>query len=114
MADKAKLSHDEFIVEQSTSNVKPSSYHIEDTSQDVKIPRVPYWDTEYVVGANRNLPGGESSSVSEKNAVRPGFIKRRWLHLKRHWKLYTVILVVLLAIGLPVLYESLDRPRALS
>ena len=76
-----------------TSEKKPSVEYIEDI-------RTPYWDTENVVGAARNLSPVEPSSG--KIPARPGFWKRRRQHYRRHWILYTVGTVILLAILLPI------------
>lgn len=61
----------------------------------------PYWDSPYVMGAGRR----EGSFTSEDEVVlqRPNIIVRLWRHYKRHWKLYTVLAVIGLAIGLPIL-----------
>lgn len=57
-------------------------------------------------------PGASSQHVEEgaettEPATKPGIFKRLWLHYKRHWILYTVAVVIFLAIFLPVLYVLL-------
>jgi hypothetical protein len=115
MSADGKLSPEEFVTapERPSSNGKPSSQHVEDTSQErPKTPRVPYWDTKNVIGAKRNLSltPEESNEPQEKKSSRRGFWGRRWVHFKRHWILYAIAIVVLLAVGLPVLYASLNIP----
>lgn len=63
--------------------------------------RKPYWDSPYVMGAGRR----EGSFTSEDEVVfrRPNVVVRLWRHHKRHWKLYTVLAIIALAIGLPIL-----------
>jgi len=107
MSEKGKI-RDEDIgdtqEEQGSASEKPEWQHLEETEQnsnDVKVPRRPYWDTKYVVGANRNLPDGSFTSQDELR--RPGLFRRLWLHYKRYWKLYTVLAIIALAAGLPIL-----------
>jgi hypothetical protein len=75
------------------SEEKPRVEYIEDV-------RTPYWDTQNVVGALRDVSSEKSSS--EKIPARPGFFRRRWQHYRRYWILYTVAAVILLAILLPI------------
>lgn len=77
-----------------TSEKKPQVEYVEDIRRQD-------WTTKHMVGAERNLSPTRSSS--EKRSVRLGFWQRRWRHYKRYWILYTIGLVVLLAIILPIL-----------
>jgi hypothetical protein len=95
-------------VDNGSSSEKPTVKHQEDVKEDVspqpKTSKVPYWDTRNVVGANRTASSDESSTAPRKDLPRPGFWRRRWLHYKRHWKLYTLLTVIFLAIFLPLLF----------
>jgi hypothetical protein len=107
MSEKGKIKDEDIEVtqeEQGSSSEKPEWRHLEETEQNsnhVKVPRRPYWDTKYVVGANRNLPDGSFTSQDELR--RPGLFRRLWIHYKRYWKLYTVLAIIALAAGLPIL-----------
>jgi hypothetical protein len=72
---------------------KPAVKHVEDI-------QTPYWDSKNVVGATRNLSPATTSSG--KIPLPPGFWQRRWQHYKRHWLLYTVGIIIFLAIFLPI------------
>jgi hypothetical protein len=79
--------------EEGNSSEKATAKHVEN--------KVPYWDTPHVIGANREFQS--SSSILKENAKRPGFVRRLWLHYKRHCILYTILAVLALAAGLPIL-----------
>jgi hypothetical protein len=83
----------ETFEEEGHSSEKATAKHVEN--------KVPYWDTPYVIGASRDLQS--SSSISKDNVKRPGCTRRLWLHYKRHWILYTILAVLALAAGLPIL-----------
>jgi hypothetical protein len=103
MSGKDKLSPIEFEAENGMSSEKPSVKHLENVAQEeIKAPRQEYWDSTNVVGANRSFPSDELASQG-KDIPRPKFLRRRWQHVKRHWFLYSLGLLILLAIGLPVL-----------
>jgi len=80
----------------SESDEKPTTRHFERSKQ--------YWDTKNVIGADRNLPSSGSFTTQDRVQTRPGCIKRLWLHYRRYWKLYTVLAIIGLAIGLPILF----------
>jgi hypothetical protein len=107
MSEKGKINDEDIEVtqeEQGSSSEKPEWRHLEETDQTsshAKVSRRPYWDTKHVVGASRNLPDGSFTTQDELR--RPGLIRRLWLHYKRFWKLYTVLVIIGLAAGLPVL-----------
>lgn len=75
---------------------KPTIDHVEHAKQ-------PYWDTEEVIGAQRNLTRSSSTEEDKVQTKRPGCMMRFWLHYKRHWKLYTVLAILGAAILLPIL-----------
>jgi hypothetical protein len=72
---------------------KPVVKHIEEV-------QTPYWDSKNVVGPTRNLSPATSSS--EKIPLSPGFWQRQRQHYNKHWILYTVGIIVFLAIFLPI------------
>lgn len=105
MSSKAKsLSIEEPEFEQAVTNEKPSWDHVEETPKGEPAPRAPYWDSQNVVGAKRNMSPDGLLPAKDNVPPRAGFFKRRYQHVKRHWIIYTIVLVILLAILLPVLY----------
>lgn len=106
MADKGKLEietldaieHEPEPAYVGSDSEKPAVKHFEVAKGE------PYWDTKYVIGASANRGVSDQSFTSQDEVRRrPGLIKRLWLHYKRHWKLYGVLTVIGLAIGLPIL-----------
>lgn len=104
-AEEVQLQRPEKVVERADkgedSAGKSTWKHVEKSPQPANILREPYWDDNSpdVIGRNRNLdPSGE-----EAVKRRPGCMKRSRLHYKRHWKLYTVLTILFLAIALPIL-----------
>jgi len=86
----------------SKTNEKPAWGHFEEDVEITKEPRKQYWDTMEVVGARRQL-SSVNSSQEKRDAPRPGFFRRIYLHVRRYWILYSVALLVFLAIILPIL-----------
>lgn len=84
---------------ESSSSEKPTATHLE----DAKGGRDPYWDNQHVIGASRNLPGDSPLTAQDRLDPTPGRMRRLARHYKRHWKLYTLIAIILLAIGLPIM-----------
>ena len=82
-----------------TPSGKPTTRHLEVAPP----PRKPYWDTKHVIGASRDLPSDASFTSEDNVYARPGLVKRLWLHYKRWWILYTILAIIALAIGLPIL-----------
>jgi hypothetical protein len=72
---------------------EPVVNHIEDI-------QAPYWDSKNVVGATRNHSPATTSS--EKIPPSQWFWQRRRQHYRRHWLLYTVAIIIFLAIFLPI------------
>lgn len=91
---KPALDISEVRDEPENSDEKPRVEYVEDI-------RKPYWDTKNVVGAHRNPSA--AGYASEKLPSRPGFWQRRRNHYRRYWILYTVGIVILFAILLPIL-----------
>jgi hypothetical protein len=79
--------------DRSRTSDKPVVKHIEDI-------QAPYWDSKNVVGATRNLSPVTSSP--EKLSASPGFWQRRRQHYRKHWILYTIGIIIFLAIFLPI------------
>jgi hypothetical protein len=55
------------------------------------------------LGAQQNSSKERLNLSYEKAPARAGFWKRRWLHVRRHWILYSVGVFLSLAVGLPLL-----------
>jgi hypothetical protein len=91
---KSALDISEAQHQPATADEKPRVEYVENI-------REPYWDTKNVVGAQRHLTPTKSSL--EEVPARPGFWQRRWRHYRRYWILYTIGLVIFLAIALPIL-----------
>jgi hypothetical protein len=97
--DEMEAEKADIMDEKAPSEFEPTTKHLEMIGEQSNTSKGPYWDTKHVIGANRNV----STSSEDKVVVRPRFWKRCWSHYRRHWKLYTILAVILLAIGLPIL-----------
>lgn len=82
-------------------NEKGGTEHVEYSSKPVL--KKYYWDTKDVVGADRHMGPDTPFTQQDEVVVRRGFFKRKWLHYKRYWMLYTPALIVLAAGGLTIL-----------
>jgi len=98
MAEKGKMKSEfseQMYIDESTGE-KATINHVENSAPS-------YWDNKHVIGAQRNIDSSASFTTQDQVKLRPGCMKRLWMHYKKYWKLYTALTIVLLAIGLPIL-----------